>query len=527
MKLLNPVPGARISQYFGENPGLYGYDAKGHKGIDFGVVTGTEVRAAADGTVYTNDTGAAGFGLYVRQAIAGATLYYGHLSRIVKTGTVAAGDVIALSGNTGNSMAPHLHFEVRINGVSVDPLPYIMSEGEEKMTTKPVSVLGIQFQTAAEVNTQPTDMIAASGIEWIKGIDIDLLWKSRVFTKQRILARLYVDKDEVIMRDYMARGAEGAEDYFDLCKPRYGVLKSWGILDVCGPNEPHPNGDNYLAYEAFELRWAQLVIAMGMRPWVWSIGVGWFTGPAGFAVGSIQVACAAGGGLEVHEYGAPSVQDGGGFWTMRIRKTLDELYAAGLDRATARVFVGETGVDGGVIDWDDPDQPEFYGKKRRRGWKEWSDWAYPAQLGLPVQGGLTRELYWRQVSAYDDKIIDEVPEVVAITPFIAHPQPDWADFVWDTELCAKVVEKHASAPVDAGGLTAAQLAQAETQVIPMVPGHGLWDYIVGKGWTLASLEFALGDWPAAQWGFDAEAGTRTLCAWSGATGVVELFTRQN
>jgi murein DD-endopeptidase MepM/ murein hydrolase activator NlpD len=49
---------------------------------------------------------------------------YGHLSRIIATpgDTVQPGDVIGLSGNTGRSTAPHLHFEVRHGGRSIDPL---------------------------------------------------------------------------------------------------------------------------------------------------------------------------------------------------------------------------------------------------------------------------------------------------------------------------------------------------------------------------------------------------------------------
>ena len=52
---------------------------------------------------------------------------YGHLSRILVTqgGTVASGEVIGLSGNTGRSTAPHLHFEIRRNGSSLDPLTMV------------------------------------------------------------------------------------------------------------------------------------------------------------------------------------------------------------------------------------------------------------------------------------------------------------------------------------------------------------------------------------------------------------------
>jgi murein DD-endopeptidase MepM/ murein hydrolase activator NlpD len=52
---------------------------------------------------------------------------YGHLSRILVTlsSTVAPGQVIGLSGNSGRSTAPHLHFEIRQQGSSLDPLAYV------------------------------------------------------------------------------------------------------------------------------------------------------------------------------------------------------------------------------------------------------------------------------------------------------------------------------------------------------------------------------------------------------------------
>ena len=57
----------------------------------------------------------------------GVTSRYGHLSKVlVKVGqSVSQGDVIARSGNTGNSTGPHLHFEIRVNGNAVSPLSYL------------------------------------------------------------------------------------------------------------------------------------------------------------------------------------------------------------------------------------------------------------------------------------------------------------------------------------------------------------------------------------------------------------------
>lgn len=95
-----------------------------HAGIDLAVPEGTRVCAAAPGRVVTAGwEGGFGF-LVVLDHGDGYTTYYGHLSRIlVQVGQyVEIGEVIALSGNTGLSTGPHLHFEIRRDGVAVDPL---------------------------------------------------------------------------------------------------------------------------------------------------------------------------------------------------------------------------------------------------------------------------------------------------------------------------------------------------------------------------------------------------------------------
>ena len=86
-----------------------------HTGVDFEVPVGTDVHAASDGEVVTAGSG----GQYGSQIVirhdGGLYSQYAHLSKIgVSVGdTVNEGDTIALSGNSGNSTGPHLHFEVR------------------------------------------------------------------------------------------------------------------------------------------------------------------------------------------------------------------------------------------------------------------------------------------------------------------------------------------------------------------------------------------------------------------------------
>ena len=98
-----------------------------HPGIDVAVPIGSIVRAAGGGTVVqVGDDKEYGF-FVLLQHIDGYQTMYGHLSRaVVRQGEeLPAGHTIGRSGNTGRSSAPHLHFEIRHNGVSVDPMTLI------------------------------------------------------------------------------------------------------------------------------------------------------------------------------------------------------------------------------------------------------------------------------------------------------------------------------------------------------------------------------------------------------------------
>ena len=101
-----------------------------HPGIDIAVPIGNVVRAAGGGIVL--QTGAQEeYGNFVLlEHPEGYQSMYGHLSRIlaVQGMRVSAGEVIALSGNTGRSSAPHLHFEIRHNGSSIDPGTMVKEE---------------------------------------------------------------------------------------------------------------------------------------------------------------------------------------------------------------------------------------------------------------------------------------------------------------------------------------------------------------------------------------------------------------
>jgi murein DD-endopeptidase MepM/ murein hydrolase activator NlpD len=119
-----PVNGPITSPYGPRNIGA-GYEF--HPGIDIGVPTGTPIRAAAAGTVSLAGP-AGGYGNYTCIDHGGSlSTCYGHQERIlVSVGQqVAQGQIIGLSDCTGYCNGPHVHFEVRVNGQTVDPLGYL------------------------------------------------------------------------------------------------------------------------------------------------------------------------------------------------------------------------------------------------------------------------------------------------------------------------------------------------------------------------------------------------------------------
>jgi murein DD-endopeptidase MepM/ murein hydrolase activator NlpD len=98
-----------------------------HEGIDIAVGTGTPVHAADAGTViYAGWMGGYGNLIVIDHGNGLSTAYAHNSSLIVGQGaSVGKGFVVALSGNTGNSTGPHVHFEVRVNGSAVDPMGYL------------------------------------------------------------------------------------------------------------------------------------------------------------------------------------------------------------------------------------------------------------------------------------------------------------------------------------------------------------------------------------------------------------------
>ena len=104
---------------------------RSHQGVDYAMAEGSSVFATADGTVreVSDKNSTMGKTIVIDHGNGYRTSYSHLLSTLVRRGQkVQRGDVIALSGNSGLSLAPHLHYEVRYNDLRVDPIHYFFME---------------------------------------------------------------------------------------------------------------------------------------------------------------------------------------------------------------------------------------------------------------------------------------------------------------------------------------------------------------------------------------------------------------
>ena len=121
---IKPLPDIKITSKFGPRTHPVTKVKGFHNGVDFGAIIGTPCLAVADGIVAiskVNGGGSSkGYGYYIVIEHNGFTTLYAHLKKLgLPVGTrVKAGDVVALTGNSGESTGPHLHFEIRTGKVN-------------------------------------------------------------------------------------------------------------------------------------------------------------------------------------------------------------------------------------------------------------------------------------------------------------------------------------------------------------------------------------------------------------------------
>jgi hypothetical protein len=175
--LAKPFEGSYgIGQLWGENPEFYsrflydGVPLKGHNGIDFLTPIGTKAFAVDTGNVAQAGFDPGGLGYYVLMAHPWGESIYAHLDRILSQQGqhIGRGGIVGLSGSSGNSSGPHLHFAIRIHpyvradgwGGYSDPLPYI----NPKDVILPPYVLDAEWRLRLDPEGRPYVRMQPSGL---------------------------------------------------------------------------------------------------------------------------------------------------------------------------------------------------------------------------------------------------------------------------------------------------------------------------------------------------------------------------
>ncbi|MCP4575236.1 MAG: peptidoglycan DD-metalloendopeptidase family protein [Deltaproteobacteria bacterium] len=126
---INPLEDGWVTSLFGTRVSPFTNRKQFHKGLDIAAAKGTPIIAPANGKVtFVGRRGHLGYVVIIDHGY-GTVTRYGHLLKsLVKKGKrVKRGDPIALVGATGRTTGPHLHYEVRVDGVHVNPKPYILN----------------------------------------------------------------------------------------------------------------------------------------------------------------------------------------------------------------------------------------------------------------------------------------------------------------------------------------------------------------------------------------------------------------
>jgi len=196
----------KVTQWYGEDPDYYRqFGVAGHNGIDFSLITGITLKAVAGGRVTRARKDTTGYGWHVMVNHGWGQSIEAHMSRIdvVEQQDVVTGQTLGLSGNTGNSTGPHLHFGLRIYGQSiptmndwVDPKKILGLNGgpnpvEDVITLKMhQEVLPLVPGTAFMKWATPLGLLPASD-EFDVTVD-NVHYKAQAFRKPSDTANIYV-----------------------------------------------------------------------------------------------------------------------------------------------------------------------------------------------------------------------------------------------------------------------------------------------------------------------------------------------
>lgn len=430
MYIISPWNSPEVTWAFGETAA----DGSQHRGTDFRAWY-RQFRCGLSGRAYTHYQ-EGGFGHYVVVVPEGSitlhkrdgtairanavTLWYAHLSDAgaYDGHHVSAGQIIGTTGASGHCIggAAHLHLELRIQGVPVDPT---------------------EFMEDPKVKNAPHTQIGVSGMEeyctalkcWYgKVMDPDRFGGLRSPYLREQLGRLYFDHEAD--KELIHQGASGGREYVRTwCLPRWqaawdhGVPCTWWELW----NEPAVSNSTErtnLVYATLGAMEEANRVAPQVKLCVGNFSVGNPPGePAEFeqAMRELQpmfdAAISMGHTMGYHSYWAPSVSVDNRWWPMRYQLMAETLAALGTQIPQGFWVLNEAGIDMGILG------------QANQGWK----------------AVCSRSEYWQQCKAFD-AIISMDPTVLMWTPFTINPESTWESFDYDATLRYWTVQWSASHP---------------------------------------------------------------------------------
>ena len=416
--MIPPVENFPVSQYFGENPEYYGqWGLAGHNGIDYACPVGTPVYAPTTGMIvvaYHTPTKIYGKHIVMTSADLRYRIILAHLSSINVSSmdTVHEGELIAYSGNTGNSTGPHLHFGVFMPGRRgfpydglIDPL-LTYAEGD---TMRSKMCFHIQLPRH---EAWLKAAVAQSGMQYVKLLDPDRgeaqPYSEEVTTLGRLTFPNNADAQMVL------EGVQGAQKWLTAVQPRIRRCPWIDIWEL--PNEPVVrNGDELEQYISFSLYAAKGLRQMwsgsgrpfgitaapfstGNPPdWVWPRLGEVFGRPQWSADERAKKGCVDYG--NTHEYGMKSMVEpsGAAGQLYRYRTALRLLASVGW--RVPQWFISETGID-------------YHGNGYEDGWRK--------HTHGPVD-------FLQQLASYDLEVSKD-PEILAFMPFTHMAASNWPSF---------------------------------------------------------------------------------------------------
>jgi hypothetical protein len=198
IKISYPVKKILITQYFGENPDKYPR-TNGHTGIDFGGNEGDIVFSAADGRIKKIGYEPNGYGNYIIIEHDGFDTLYAHLLKVYEKSFITVntlvkeGEPIAEMGSTGWSSGNHLHFELRIRNVPVNPIPYFKAIGSEFKDAKVRKIVpALNMRLAPSTESQIFAMLFSD--ESFPVLEETAEWVKVLVQKEVWLYKSYVEK---------------------------------------------------------------------------------------------------------------------------------------------------------------------------------------------------------------------------------------------------------------------------------------------------------------------------------------------